>query len=99
MDDFSDQNSLSDIDDSASELSKSYNSIARSQASQFDEIHDLRNTCTRKGDNEFSKYTNEYYDKFVYYRIFNGVKLPMIMGEKGHRFTISDLVRISTTNM
>jgi len=38
---------------------------------------------------------NEY-DKYCYFQIIQGIKLPMLMGNKERRFDIRDLIEIST---
>jgi hypothetical protein len=38
---------------------------------------------------------NEY-DNYCYFQIIQGIKLPMLMGNKERRFDIHDLIEIST---
>ena len=92
---------FSDFHDSeASPLSKGDSSIANSQRSlfqeaiQFDRQHQIRSPTHRD-----SKYKSEYYQKFCFYKIFNGLKLPTLLGERDFRYSMKDIIDISISQV
>jgi len=86
---------FSSIDDEGDNLSENYSSVASSQLDLYEEMQDFKHDM-RKPDEHVLKYNSTYYDKFCFFKIINGLKLPMLYGEKDQRYNLMDVINFST---
>lgn len=85
---------LQDSDESA--LSKGYSSVAGSQRDPFEDAYQFQLDHIKHGRKKGEPhYGPDYYQKFCYYKIYKGLKLPTLQGERDNQYTIKDLIDVS----
>ena len=80
---------FSQYSDSGSSLSSNYSGMPIKRDETF---------SPRSIDDSPEK-SNSYYEKFCFYKIVRGLKLPMLMGDKDRKFTEKEIIEISQDQM
>lgn len=83
---------FSDLNNSGSSLSSDYSNLENEHPNENDSDENSTWGPT-------SMQANKQMEKYCFFKIIQGLKLPMLIGEKERRYKVTDLIEISQKQM